>query len=108
MAATWQVLNCHYLNSLEGHSMVVDEVYFLVTAANAPPHPSLIGRFPGSVSLRPLDLDPFTEWDNLTEEQVLGWVQSTLEPERVIAIEVQVEQSVAEDANPTQGDGLPW
>jgi len=108
MAATWQVLNCHYLNNFDGHANVVDEVYFLVTAANAPPHPSLIGRFPGSVSLRPLDLDPFTEWNNLTEEQVLGWIQSTLGPGRVIAIEAQVAQSVSEDANPTQGEGLPW
>lgn len=108
MAATWQVLNCHYIKNLDGHTNVVDEVYFLVTAANAPPHPSLIGRFPGSVSLRPLDLDPFTEWENLTEAEVLGWVQGILGPARVTGLEAQVAGSVAEDANPTQGEGLPW
>jgi len=108
MAATWSVSSCHFLNEFEGHEQVVDEVYYVVTSANAPPQPSVVGRHAASVSLRPLDLDPFTEWNNLTEEQVLGWIQSTLGPERVTAIEAQVAQSVSEDANPTQGEGLPW
>jgi hypothetical protein len=108
MAATWSVSSCHYLNEFEGHEQVVDEVYYVVTAANAPPQPSVVGRHAASVSLRPLSLDSFIDWDNLTPADVLGWVQVTLGPERVTAIEAQVEQSVAEDANPTQGEGLPW
>ena len=58
----------------------------------------------GSVGLeRPeSDLIPF---DDLTKDQVIGWVKSKLNEAE---IEAAIEGQLAEQITPTRGQGVPW
>ena len=58
----------------------------------------------GSVGLeRPeSDLIPF---DDLTKDQVIGWVKSKLNEAE---IEAAIEAQLAEQITPTRGQGVPW
>ena len=48
------------------------------------------------------DLIPF---DNLTKDQVIGWVKSKLNEAE---IEAAIEAQLAEQITPTRGQGVPW
>ena len=61
----------------------------------------------GSVGLeRPEDLVPFAD---LTEAQVIGWVQEKLGgAEKVTEIEEALQKQLDEQKAPTKASGLPW
>jgi len=61
----------------------------------------------GSIGFqRPDDLIPFAE---LTEEQVVGWVQEALGgDEKVAEIEAALQAQLDEQHAPTKAAGLPW
>lgn len=61
----------------------------------------------GSVSLeRPDTLVPFND---LTEDQVIGWVQTKLGgADKVQEIESALEARIQEQINPTTINGVPW
>jgi len=48
------------------------------------------------------DLIPF---DDLTKDQVIGWVKSKLNEAE---IEAAIEAQLAEQITPTRGQGVPW
>ena len=49
--------------------------------------------------------DDFTPFEELTEEQVLGWVKSQLE---VAEIEASLASQIEKQKNPVTAHGLPW
>ena len=49
--------------------------------------------------------DPFVPYEELTEAQVLGWVQAT---DRAQATAADVHARVQAALNPTVASGLPW
>lgn len=49
--------------------------------------------------------DDFTPFEELTQEQVIGWVKSQLDVEQ---IEAALAQIIAEQKNPTKVSGTPW
>lgn len=61
----------------------------------------------GSVGFeRPDDLIPYSE---LTEELVVGWVQSAIGgAEKVAEIEAALQQQLNEQRTPTKQAGVPW
>lgn len=61
----------------------------------------------GSIGFqRPDDLIPFAE---LTEEQVVGWVQEALGgDEKVAEIEAALQAQLDEQHAPTKAAGVPW
>lgn len=61
----------------------------------------------GSIGFqRPDDLIPFAE---LTEEQVVGWVQEALGgDEKVVEIEAALQAQLDEQHAPTKAAGVPW
>lgn len=62
-----------------------------------------------SVNLLPANPDNFTPFDQITQEQALAWTQSALGPERVAAMENEVDILIAQAAVPTpQPAPLPW
>ncbi len=67
------------------------------------------GRVYGSVGVT-LDAEsPFTPYDQLTLEQVVGWVQDALGEEGVAAAEGNVADQIANQKNPTVvSPPLPW
>tara|TARA_Y100000114_G_scaffold48561_2_gene44231 strand:- start:3712 stop:4179 length:468 start_codon:yes stop_codon:yes gene_type:complete len=53
----------------------------------------------------------FVEYDNLTENIVIGWVKSALGEERVKQIEDDIIAQIDAQKNPpapTEGSGVPW
>ena len=63
----------------------------------------------GTQSLEPMgDLDPFTPWENVTEEQALEWLHDRLGVSGVSEIESNVSKILDSKLNPTRGSGVPW
>lgn len=62
-----------------------------------------------SVNLLPANPDNFTPFDQITQEQAVQWTQEALGPERVTAMENEVDMLIAQAAIPTpQPAPLPW
>jgi len=50
----------------------------------------------------------FIPYDNLTEADVIGWVQAEMGSEQVAAHEANVAAQIEAQKNPTQASGVPW
>lgn len=62
-----------------------------------------------SVNLLPANPDNFTPYDQITQEQAVLWTQEALGPERVAAMEKEVDDLIAQAAIPQpQPEPLPW
>ncbi len=60
----------------------------------------------GSISFTPnSSAEGYTNYDALTEENVVGWVQGALDLE---ALEASLDADLAEQATPTTIIGTPW
>ena len=63
----------------------------------------------GTVSLTPdADADDFVAYEDLTEAQVIGWVQDELGTEQVANIQSQLDAKLDEMQNPVTATGKPW
>lgn len=62
-----------------------------------------------SVNLLPANPGNFTPFDQITQEQAVEWTQAALGPERVAAMENEVDVLIAQAEVPTpQPAPLPW
>ena len=50
----------------------------------------------------------YVPYDNLTESEVLDWVQSSLGQQKIAAIEQKFLDQLAQYKNPNIENGLPW
>lgn len=62
----------------------------------------------GSVGIGEPDPANFTPFDQLTKEQVVNWVLSTLGVDQVVTIEEALHNQIQQKINPTSASGLPW
>ena len=62
----------------------------------------------GSVGFGEPDPGNYTPFDQLTQDQVIGWVKSALGDEQVASIETALEAQIQEKLNPTHSSGVPW
>jgi hypothetical protein len=62
----------------------------------------------GSVGFGDPDPNNYTPFDQLTEDQVIGWVKATLGDEQVAAIETALAEQIQQKLNPTSAAGVPW
>lgn len=68
------------------------------------------GSVYGTISFpakNPSDPD-FIPYDNLTEADVVSWVQKEMGPNQVAAYEAAVQAKIDAQINPTTASGLPW
>jgi hypothetical protein len=54
------------------------------------------------------DGDVTTPYAEVSESQVIGWVQDALGEEKVVEIEAALDNQINEQRNPTQAAGVPW
>ena len=54
---------------------------------------------------RPETLIPYNQ---LTEAEVIGWVQEKLGEEKVKEIEAALQDQIDQQRNPTRASGMPW
>jgi hypothetical protein len=62
----------------------------------------------GSVGFSDPDLANFTPYDELTKEQVVGWVKDALGEEQVTSVEESLANQIQKKLNPTDASGIPW
>lgn len=71
------------------------------------------GVFNGATPFKPeeVDAENFTAYEDLTEEQVLGWIQDVVVGEYWNHVSGQIAKQIAEKKNPVEevGEGqFPW
>lgn len=63
----------------------------------------------GSCSTTYVPGDPFTPYQDLTEEQVVGWIEESLGPQVVAEMKAQADASIASQKAPVViTPPLPW
>lgn len=62
----------------------------------------------GSIGLSEADPNSYTPFDQITEEQAVGWVRAALGDEQVASIEAALISQIQEKLNPTHTAGVPW
>lgn len=102
--ATWTVESMQTAPQEDGLPEVVKRVFWLCTATDGVNESRLGGK-----TEVPLSTASFTPYDQLTQAQVIGWVQDVLGPQEVARIEASLQQQLADMANPPIVDlPLPW
>jgi hypothetical protein len=102
---TWAVAQMDAYPEEDGETDVVFNVHWTLLGTN--------GTYSGSVygsQAVAVDPDaPFTPYADLTETQVLGWVQSAMGEEQVASYEANVAEQIANQINPpVVSPPLPW
>jgi hypothetical protein len=102
---TWAVVQMDAYPERNGDTDVVFNVHWTLTATDG----TYTGSAYGSQGVT-LDPDvPFTPYADLTQEQVVGWVQSALGDEYTAAYEANVAKQVADQIDPpVVTPPLPW
>ena len=62
----------------------------------------------GSVGFSDPDPTNFTPYDQLTKEQVIGWVKDALGEKQVASIATALETQIEQKLHPTNAQGIPW
>ena len=102
---TWGVVQMDAYPEYEGQTDVVFTVHWTLTGEEA----GFTGYVYGSVGVSLTPGAPFTPYADLTEAQVIGWVQDALGEEQVAAYEANVAQQINEQVAPTVvTPPLPW
>lgn len=102
---TWAVVQMDAYPEYDGETDVVFNVHWTLSATDGTYNGSVYGA--QIVSLDPAA--PFTPYADLTEAQVIGWVQDAMGTEQVDAYEANVAQQIADQANPpVVTPPLPW
>jgi hypothetical protein len=99
MAFTWTVNSLQVMNTPEPQTVVMSN--FTIAKDGQ--------QVNYSVNLLPADPENFTPYDEITQAQALAWTQAALGPDRVAAMENEVDMLIAQAAIPTpQPAPLPW
>ena len=103
---TWKINQLEAYPQFEGQENVVFTVHWDLVGSD---EANNTGRVYGSVGVT-LDAEaPFTPFEQLTEEQVIGWVKEALGAETVAAHEAAVAGQIAEAKTPSVvNPPLPW
>jgi len=102
----WAVQQMDCYPEYGGQSDVVFTVHWTLTATDGDGH---TGSVYGSVGVTLDDGATYTPYADLTQAQVIGWVQSTLGAEQVASYEANVAQQIAEQIDPVVvSPPLPW
>ncbi len=99
----WQIDTAEYLVASGDRSNVITTVHWRVTKTVGE-HSA--GSY-GSIGLGAPG-DTFIAWADLTEANVLAWVQAELGEETIAAMEASLDGEIAEQTAPTTGSGVPW
>lgn len=102
---TWNVVQMDAYPEYEGESDVVFTVHWTLTGTDG----TYVGSVYGSVGVPLNEGEAFTPYADLTEAQVIGWVQDALGEEQVASYEENVAQQIEDQINPpVVTPPLPW
>ena len=101
---TWAIVGLLVENIPEPETVVISNF-----TINGVDENGVTGQVNYSVNLLPPDAQNFTPYVQVTEQQVIGWTQSALGPDRVASMEQEVADQIAQSYIPTpQPAPLPW
>lgn len=99
MSFTWTVNSLQVMNTPEPQTVVMSNFTIAKDGQSVN----------YSVNLLPANPEDFTPYDQITQAQALLWTQEALGPERVTAMENEVDMLIAQAAIPQpQSAPLPW
>jgi len=102
---TWVIQQMDCIPQEDGQTDVVITVHWQQNATNG----AYIASVYGTVSLTYVAGSPFTPYPDLTQDQVVGWVQDALGPNRCAELTASLDQQISEQIAPTViTPALPW
>jgi hypothetical protein len=102
---TWNVVQMDAYPQYHDETNVVFQVHWNLTATDG----EYTGYVYGAVRVMIEEGAVFTPYENLTKEQVIGWVKNALGEEQVTSYEKNVEKQIESARNPTVvKPALPW
>ena len=106
---TWGVVQMDAYPEYEGETDVVFTVHWNLTGTETVSGTTYTGYVYGSVGVSLDEGSTFTPYADLTEAQVVGWVQDALGEEQVASYEANVAQQIEDQINPpVVTPPLPW
>lgn len=110
---TWAVQQMDCYPEVDGETDVVFTVHWTLTGSESAVVDGVDKVYVGSVyGSQAVPVDPeasFTPYADLTETQVIGWVQSAMGAEQVASYEANVATQIANQINPpVVTPPLPW
>ena len=103
---TWVInaMDCYPQDA--GQTDVVFTVHWTLNGTDGSGHN---GSVYGTVGVTYTAGEPFTPYAQLTQAQVVGWVEAALGPEQVAAMEANINTQIANQINPpVVSPPLPW
>lgn len=102
---TWAIVGMECYPEYDGETDVVFNAHWTLTATD--------GTYQGYVyGAQRVTIDssvPFTPYPDLTQEQVVGWVQDAMGAEQVAALEANVAKQIEDQIDPpVVNPPLPW
>jgi hypothetical protein len=102
---TWVIEQMNCYPQSEGQTDVVFTVHWRVNATDG----TFYATSYGTVGVTYVAGSPYTPYAQLTQAQVVGWVQTSMGPEQVASIETGLAANIANQVNPpTVTPALPW
>ncbi len=102
---TWNIVQMDTYPEYEGQPNVVFTIHWNLLGTNGTHQGSVYG----STGLTLNKDAAFISYDDLTQDQVIGWVKSALGEEQVTAYEASVAKQLVDLANPPViTPALPW
>ena len=114
MAATWSISSTEWYTApieQDGveYAACIFSLHWQVTDSETDGDNTYSGRVYGSQSLDISDLaEGWTTYDEVTEEQALGWLDDALGEETVEQYEANVAKQIEDAKNPPVESGTPW
>jgi len=104
--ATWSIANLER-KLPDGDTPPDGQVYTAHWTVNLEDQGESAGAY-GSVGFGDPDPGNYTPFDQLTQDQVIGWVKAALGDEQVASIEAALAKQIQQELNPTSAAGVPW
>lgn len=105
ITTTWVIEQMDCYPQSEGQTDVVFTVHWRVNATNGTYNATSYG----TVGVTYVVGSPYTPYADLTQAQVVGWVQNFMGPEQVASIETGLATNIDNQVNPPIiSPALPW
>ena len=98
MTYTWNNKTVDTYPNLDGNADVIFNVHWRLTGEDENGN---VGSVYGTQSLDTTDLSSFTAFEDITEEQINGWIETAIGEDRVAELKANIDAQIAEQINPT-------
>lgn len=109
VAYEWNVVQMDCYPEVDSEIDVVFNVHWALNGSETVDATTYAGYCYGTIWVKINGDEPFTPYDQLTQEQVIGWVKSSMGVDQVNAYEANVAKQIADKQNPPiVTPPLPW